>query len=112
MSLPPKDPNAKDFYHIVWCSKNGTNDGGASDIGELQGATISTTTWTVPDGITKVSDNKSALTMRGITYAVDTVCNILLSSGTDGEDYELLNRVELSDSRILDKTITVPVREQ
>ncbi len=60
MSLPPKDPNAVDFYHIVWCSEDGTNDGGASDTGELQGATISTTTWTVPAGITKDSDNKGA----------------------------------------------------
>jgi len=112
MSLPPKDPNAVDFYHIVWCSEDGTNDGTASDTGELQGATISTTTWTLPAGITKDSDNKGALTMRGITYAADTVTTILLSSGTGGLDYELLNRITTSDSRTLDKTITIPVREQ
>ncbi len=112
MSLPPKDPNAKDFYHAVWCSEDGTNDGSESDTGELQGATISTTTWTLPDGITNVSDNKSAMTMRGITYDANTVCNILLSGGTDGTDYELLNHVVLSDTRELDKTITIPVREQ
>ncbi len=112
MSLPPKDPNAVDFYHIVWCSEDGTNDGGASDTGELQGATISTTTWTLPAGITKDSDNKGEVTMRGITYVADTVTTILLSSGTGGLDYELLNRIETSDSRTLDKTITIPVREQ
>ncbi len=111
MSLPPKDPNAVDFYHIVWCSEDGTNDGGASDTGELQGATISTTDWTVT-GITKDSDNKGVVTMRGITYAVDTVTTILLSSGTGGTDYELLNRITTSDGRTLDKTITIPVREQ
>ena len=111
-SLPPKDPNAVDFYHIVWCSEDGTNDGGASDIGELQGATISTTTWTVPSGITKDSDNKDAVTMRGVTYGANTVCNILLSSGTAGNDYDLLNRITTSDSRTLDKTITILVREQ
>ena len=112
MSLPPKDPDAVDFYHIVWCSKDGTNDGGASDTGELQGATISTTEWTLDAGITKDSDNKSEVTMRGITYAVDTVTNILLSSGTAGLDYELLNRITTSDGRTLDKTITIQVREQ
>ncbi len=112
MSLPPKDPNGVDFYHIVWCSKDGTNDGSAGDTGELQGATISTTTWTLPSGITKDSDNKSALTMRGITYGANTVTSILLSSGTGGLDYELLNRITTSDSRTLDKTITIPVREQ
>ncbi len=112
MTLPPKDPNAIDFYHIVWCSEDGTNDGTASDTGELQGATISTTTWTLPTGITKDSDNKGALTMRGTTYAADTVTTILLSSGTGGLDYELLNRIETSDGRTLDKTITIMVREQ
>ena len=111
-SLPPKDPNAVDWYHIVWCSEDGTNDGGASDIGELQGATISTTNWTVPTGITKDSDNKNEVTMRGITYGANTVTNILLSSGTAGLDYELLNRIETSDGRTLDKTITIMVREQ
>ena len=111
-NLPPKDPNAVDFYHIVWCSEDGTNDGGASDTGELQGATISTTTWTVPAGITKDADNKSALTMRGVSYDANTVTSILLSSGTAGLDYELLNRITTSDSRTLDKTITIMVREQ
>ena len=112
MSLPPKDPNGVDFYHIVWCSKDGTNDGGESDTGELQGATISTTEWTLDAGITKDSDNKSEVTMRGITYGANTVTNILLSSGTAGLDYELLNRITTSDGRTLDKTITILVREQ
>ena len=112
MTLPPKDPNAVDFYHIVWCSEDGTNDGSASDTGELQGATISTTDWTLPAGITEDSENSNELTMRGITYAADTVATIVLSSGTGGLDYELLNRITTSDGRTLDKTITIMVREQ
>ena len=112
MSLPPKDPNAVDNYYIVWWSEDGTNDGSASDTGELQGATISTTEWTVPAGITKDSDTKGSVTMRGITYAANTVTTIVLSSGTAGTDYELLNRIETSDGRTLDKTITIRVREQ
>jgi len=112
MTLPPKDPNAVDFYHIVWCSEDGTNDGTASDTGELQGATISTTDWTLPAGITEDSENTSELTMRGITYAADTVTTIKLSSGTGGLDYELLNRITTSDGRTLDKSITIMVREQ
>jgi hypothetical protein len=50
--------------------------------------------------------------MRGITYGVNTVTTIVLSSGTGGLDYELLNRIETSDGRTLDKTITIMVREQ
>ena len=50
--------------------------------------------------------------MRGVSYDANTVCNILLSSGTDGVDYELLCRVVVSDSREKDKTITILVREQ
>ena len=111
MSLPPKDPNAVDFYHIVWCSEDGTNDASASDTGELQGATISTSGWTVT-GITADSNTTAAVSMRGITYAVNTVATIVLSSGTAGTDYELLNRIDTSDGRILDKTITVRVRQQ
>jgi len=111
MSLPPKDPNAVDFYHIVWCSEDGTNDGGSGDTGELQGATISTSEWTLT-GITEDSENENAVTMRGITYGANTVANILLSSGTNGVDYTLLNRITTSDGRTLDKTITIPVRDQ
>ena len=110
--LPPKDNNSVEPYFVVWCSQDGTNDGSVNDNGELQGATISTSTWTVPTGITKASDNKAAVTIHGVSYAVNTVTTIWLSGGTDKTDYTLLNRVVLSDGRTLDHTIIIAVRSQ
>ena len=110
--MPAKDPNNIEPYFIVWCSADGTNDGSEADDGELQGATISTSTWTIPSGITKDSENENAVTIRGVTYAVNTVCTVWLSGGTVGENYELLCRITTSDARTLDKTIVIPVRQQ
>jgi hypothetical protein len=106
-----KDPNAVEPFHIYWCDRDGTNDGSANDDGDLQGATISTATWTVPAGITKDSDNTNAITISGVDYAANTVATIWLSGGTADTDYDLLCRITTSDSRTLDKTITIPVRE-
>ena len=108
--LPSKDPDSVEPYFIVWCDKDGTNDGSTSDEGELQGATISTDTWTVPSGITKDSDNTSAVTIAGVTYGANTVCTIWLSSGTVDTEYALSCRITTSDSRTLDKSIVIPVR--
>lgn len=110
MSLPAKDPNSVEPYFIVWCSEDGTNDGTADDTGELQGATISTATWTAPSGITVASSNQTAVTINGVTYAVNTVCTAWLSGGTPDNDYDIHCRITTSDSRTLDKTITVRVR--
>ena len=112
--LSPKDPQAKDFYHIVWCSKDGTNDGGEDDLGELQGATISTSNWVISpaNGLTKDADNTSGITIKGVVYAIDTVATIKVSAGTAGSDYQLTNTIVTSDARTLEKTITIRVRQQ
>lgn len=109
--LPPKDPSAIEPYFIVWCDEDGTNDGTPNDSGELQGATIGTSGWTLT-GITADSDDKAAVTIAGIAYDVNTVATIWLSGGTDGVDYDLLNTVDFNDGRTLEKTITVMVRNQ
>lgn len=109
---PAKDPDSVEPYFIIWCSADGTNDGSVSDFGELQGAVIATGTWTVASGITKDSDNKSAVTIHGVSYAVNTVCTIWLSGGTNEANYNLTNRIITNDNRTLDKTITIPVRTQ
>lgn len=106
---PAKDPNSVEPYFVVWCDPTGTNVSG--DGGELQGATIATATWTVPTGITKDSSNQNAVTIAGISYAVNTVCTVWLSGGTVNTDYELLCRITTSDLRTLDQSIIVPVRE-
>ena len=110
MSLPSKDPNSIEPYFIIWCGEGGINTGGVTDTGELQGATISTVAWTVPTGITEVTHNQQSVTIHGVVYAANTVCTIWLSGGIDGVDYELNCRITTSDSRTLDKAITISVR--
>ena len=110
--LPPKDPDAVEPYFIVWCDKDGTNDGTANDAGELQGATISTVAWTVPTSITEDSHNQDAVTIKGVEYAADTVCTIWLSGGTVDTDFDIGCRIVTDDSRTLDKTMTVRVRNE
>ena len=106
-----KDPNSVEPFYVVWCSEDNTNDASTDDTGELKSATISTSTWTVPTGITKDSDVKTAVTVQGVTYAANTVATIWLSSGTAGTDYEVVNRIVTSDSRTLDHTIIIKCRE-
>jgi hypothetical protein len=106
-----KDPDAVETFTVVWCSKDNTNDGTANDTGELQGATISTIAEVVPSSITLDSSNKNSTTIQGVTYAVDTVHNLVLSGGTAGSDYDIVSRITTSDGRTLDKTITIMVRE-
>ena len=108
---PTKDPNSVEPYHFVWCSLDGTNDGSTSDTGELQGATISTATVTPDTGLTLDSKNTSAVTIKGVTYGANTVVTAWLSSGTANTDYELHCRITTSDSRTLDKTMIIPVRD-
>lgn len=112
IALPPKDSDDIEPYFIIWCAANGTNTGGTADDGELQGATISTFTWTVPDGITKDSENKSAVTVKGVAYSASTVCTIWLSGGTDGTDYTLTCKITTSDSRTLSQSIVVRVSDK
>ncbi len=111
IKMPPKDPDDVEPYFIVWCSPAGTNDGGATDHGELQGATISSCDWTVPSGITEDSNNTDAVTIGSVSYSANTVSTIWVSSGTDKVDYTLTCKITTSDSRTLSKSIIVPVRE-
>ena len=110
--LPSKDPDDKEPYFWVWCDKStGLNDGSREDHGELQGATIASVTWTVPDEITKESDNEAAVSIAGISYEENTVATIWLSGGTVDENYSILCVITTSDNRKLSKTLVVPIRE-
>jgi len=110
-ALPSKDPNSVEPYFIIWCDIDGTNDGTASDQGELQGATISTTAWAVDSGITEDSNNTAAVTIKGVSYGTNTVATIWLSGGTAGSYYRCRNRITTSDSRTLDKSIFITISE-
>ena len=106
-----KDPLTAEKFYVVWCSPDNTNDAGTGDSGRLQSETISTTAWTVPTGVTKDSDAKTAVTIRGVTYAANTVATIVLSSGTAGTDYELVNKITTA-TRTLSHTITIKCRDE
>ena len=102
-NYPDKDPANVEPFFMIWCSKDGTNDGSSTDTGELQGATISTSAWVLDTGLTADSDNTSAITIQGVTYAINTVATVWVSGGTAGEEYTLKNTITTSDSRTLIK---------
>lgn len=109
-----KDPDETRIYHFIFCSEDGTNDGGASDTGDLQGDTIatidalevvSTETFTID------SYNKSGATVNNVTYAVDTIVSATYSAGTLNEDVHVRARVTTTTSgETFDKTMIVPIR--
>jgi hypothetical protein len=109
ISVVPKDSNSVEPYFFIWCDRDGTNTGGATDEGELQGATISSFTVTAATGLTVDSSNKNAVTIRGISYSANTVVTAWLSGGTAGSTYDVLCRIVTSDSRTLDQTIRILV---
>ena len=114
--LPSKDPNNIEPYFIIWCDiETGLNDGSKNDHGELQGSTIDTATWflpeTIPPELIKISSNENAVTIAGIDYDIDTVCTIWVSGGTGNKDYRLTCRIHTFDERTLEKSIIIPVRE-
>src|SRR4051812_24378985 len=78
-----KDPNEVVDYDLSW-SDQMTED---TD-------TITSSTWTVPAGITKNSSSNTT-----------TVTKVWLQGGTAGETYTLLNRVVTAGGRTLDKSV-------
>lgn len=84
-----KDPQSVLDYGVDW------SDWLAS------GETISTSTWTVPTGITKDSDSKG-----------DNSTLIWLSGGTAGTTYQLANKIVTSDSRTVERTIEIIVEQR
>jgi len=89
-----KDPDAVLSYIINWASEDGTNDGSANDSGWLQGDTITASTWTVPAGITEVSDTFTSKTTK-----------LVASGGTADQLYVCTNHITttagLQEDRIL-----------
>jgi hypothetical protein len=85
-----KDPSAVLDYGVDWTDW-------------LDGDTISTSTWTVPSGITKDSDSKTT-----------TGTIIWLSGGTLGESYVLVNRIVTTNSpaRTDERTIVVRIEQK
>jgi hypothetical protein len=82
-----KDPEAILDYYIQWSTW-------------LDGDTISTSEWTVPDGITEDSDAK---TSAGLI-------TIWLSGGALDANYQLVNHIVTAAGREEDQTITIAMR--
>ena len=82
-----KDPDAIKDFQINWATWLGTD-------------TISTSTWTVPTGITKVTDTNTTTTVT-----------IWMSGGTNLTDYELSNKITTANGRTEEDTIIIKVRQ-
>lgn len=84
-----KDPNEVLDYQLRWTKRIASGDA------------ITASSWTVPDGITKQSD----------TFT-ETTTTIWLTGGTDGDEYEFVNRVTTTEGRIMDQSVTLRCRER
>lgn len=86
LGMPNKDPDEILDYTIDWPEDRIGTD------------TISASTWIVPVGITQ---NSASFT--------DTSTTIWLSGGTEGERYDLVNRITTSGGRTVEQTISLKV---
>ena len=83
-----KDPSAILDYQNDWSDWLGTD-------------TIATSTWTVPTGLTKVSDTNTT-----------TTATIWLSGGTAGMSYTAVNRITTAGGRTEDRSLSFTVVER
>lgn len=81
-----KDPDEVLDYQIDWSAR-------------LEADTITTSTWTVPDGITKNSDGKS-----------NTATTIWLSGGVEGQTVTLINRIVTAGGRTMDQSVKLKIK--
>lgn len=89
MATFTKDPDATLDYKVDWSSWLGV------------GETISTSSFTVPAGLTKDSESND-----------DTSATVWLSGGVAGERYRVTNTITTSDARTDDRSFTVMVKER
>lgn len=84
-----KDPNATLPYSVDW---------GANWLGS---DTLAASSWTVPAGLTQVS---SSFTTK--------IATVVLSSGTVGQSYDIVNRITTALGYIDERTVTVKVEQR
>jgi hypothetical protein len=85
---PFKDPDELLDYSIDWSGRLGSD-------------TISTSVWTVPDGITNEDEEKTT-----------TTTTLWLSGGTLAVTYEFLNRIVTAGGRIMDQTTRLKIKSK
>ena len=89
LSWPYKDPDEVLDYELDWSTHLDTGD------------TISSSTWTVPAGLTKNSDTNG-----------DSTTTIWLQGGTEGTTYTLLNEIVTAGGRTEQQSVTLSVRSK
>ena len=83
-----KDPDAVLDYAVDWSRW-------------LAGDEIATSDWTVPSGLTHVSDSKTT-----------TKATVWLSGGTVGQSYTVTNRITTTGGRTEERSFTIRVEER
>lgn len=83
-----KDPADILDYQLDWSSWLGAD-------------TISASTWTVPSGITQVTETETT-----------TTATIWLSGGTAGQSYTLANKIVTAGGRTCERSIVIVVSDQ
>jgi len=83
-----KDPSAVLDYQIDWSTWLGTD-------------TITTSTWTVPTGITQASATNTT-----------TTATVWVSGGKAGQRYTLVNRIVTAGGRTDERSIEIDVGER
>lgn len=91
------DPQAVRTYGVYW----GNN--------LAHGDTIASSNWTVPTGLTKVSEgvNEAEVIEANFTYPIGTVAQVRLSGGTAGVDYTLLCHIITTAGDEDDQTVII-----
>ncbi len=100
IQLEDKHPGARRIYTVNLASPDGTNDGSSSDIGFLQGRTITGIVVTKPSGITLENSTNDTT-----TFTLD------ISGGVAGTPYEFDTVVTLSTAEIEPVTLVLPVTD-
>lgn len=85
---PSKDENEILDYVIDWTDR-------------LAQDTISTSTWTVPSGLTESSSSSTT-----------TTTTVWLSGGTTGTTYDVLNRITTAAGRTMDQTVRIKIADK
>ena len=88
LSWPYKDPDEVLDYQLDWMAR-------------LAGDTIASSTWIVPNGITKNSDSKT-----------ETTTTIWLSGGTIGASLSITNRIKTAGGRTMDQSVSLKIKEK
>lgn len=83
-----KDPDSTEDFPFNWAP-------------ELDGDTIDTVAWSLPDGLTQVSTSNTT-----------TVATIFVSGGSEGMTYRIRCRITTVGGRTWDKTANVKVCEK